>query len=214
MAKPGGAPPTAQQFEAYQQMYDYFNRELFGGSLPSVLLNFSRLSRTYGFFAPERWRSSSGRAKTHEISLNPVHLMSRPAREVASTLVHEMVHLWQHEHGEPSRSGYHNKQWAEKMLAVGLHPSDTGEAGGKETGQHMSHYIEPGGPFDRAFARMPEAFLLPWRGVPEDESGRGGGGGGARNKIKYACPNGHGNVWGKPDLALICGVCTAPYEGQ
>lgn len=198
--------PTTQQFTAYQQMYDYFNRELFGGSLPAVLLNFSRRSRTYGFFAPERW--DSDRTKTHEISLNPVHLQDRPAREVASTLVHEMVHLWQHVHGEPSRTGYHNREWADKMLEVGLHPSDTGQPGGKETGQHMTHYIIDGGPFDQAFGRMPSDFLLPWRGVPEPTSGRGGG---AKNKSKYSCPNGHGNVWGKPEMSILCGVCGAAF---
>jgi hypothetical protein len=36
------------------------------------------------------------------------------------------------------------------MLAVGLIPSDTGKPGGKQTGQRMTHYIEPEGQFDRA----------------------------------------------------------------
>jgi hypothetical protein len=36
-----------------------------------------------------------------------------------------MVHLWQHHHGKPSRTGYHNKEWATMMKAVGLIPSDT-----------------------------------------------------------------------------------------
>ena len=65
-----------------------------------------------------------------------------------------MVHLWQHHFGKPSRAGYHNKEWAEKMHAVGLHPSDTGQPGGKETGQQMTHYIAPGGPFQAAFADL------------------------------------------------------------
>jgi hypothetical protein len=32
------------------------------------------------------------------------------------------------------------------MKEIGLHPSATGEPGGKETGKHMSHYIVSGGP--------------------------------------------------------------------
>jgi hypothetical protein len=48
--------------------------------------------RQGGFFAPERWEK--GNAVKHEISLNPSHLRSRKPIEVASTLVHEMVHLF------------------------------------------------------------------------------------------------------------------------
>src|SRR4051812_47129509 len=90
--------PTRAQFDAYQGMYDFFNRVLFAGELAPVLLNFSRASKTLGFFAPERWENA-GAEVTHEISLNPAHLKSRPPREVASTLVHEMVHAWQQGHG-------------------------------------------------------------------------------------------------------------------
>ena len=32
-----------------------------------------------------------------------------------------------------------------------------------------------------------------------------------KTKVKYSCPNCNLNVWGKPDLALICGVCGAAY---
>ena len=61
-----------------------------------------------------------------------------------------MVHLWQHIFGKPSRGRYHNVQWAKKMKEIGLYPSDTGEAGGKETGDKVSHYIINDGRFDVA----------------------------------------------------------------
>jgi hypothetical protein len=62
-----------------------------------------------------------------------------------------MVHLEQHHFGKASRNGYHNKQWAAWMERIGLMPSNTGEPGGKRTGQRMSHYILPDGAFARAF---------------------------------------------------------------
>src|SRR4051794_7767060 len=90
----GAAGPTGEQFAAYQAMAHYFNEELFGGALPSVLLNFGRRGRrTKGFFAPDRWQK--GGAMTHEISLNPQHLAERSPQEIAATLVHELCHLWQ-----------------------------------------------------------------------------------------------------------------------
>jgi hypothetical protein len=199
--------PTPQQSFSYQAMYDYFNAELFGGELPPVLLNFSRHSpRTLGFFAPQRWESASGTETTHEISLNPAHLKTRSPADVAATLVHEMVHLWQQEFGSPSRSGYHNHQWAAKMEDVGLIPSNTGAPGGKKVGQSMSHYIQDGGRFLQAFERMPKAFLLPWVALPEG-GGKGPAKPRAKSKVKYTCLNCSLNVWGKPGLSVGCLEC-------
>jgi hypothetical protein len=108
------------------------NVPLFGGALHRVFLNFSHRAKSLGFFAPERWES--GDQVTHEISLNPSHLRRGSAREIASTLVHEMVYLWQYEHGRPKRAGYHDGQWA-------LVPSSTGGPGGRRVGYKMSHYF-------------------------------------------------------------------------
>jgi len=42
------------------------------------------------------------------------------------------------------------KARAAKMKGNGLQPSSTGMVGGKETGQHMDHYIIPGGAFEQS----------------------------------------------------------------
>ena len=55
-AREGTRSPTKAQFTAYEQMFGFFNRRLFGGVLPACLLNFSRKEKTYGFFAPQRWQ--------------------------------------------------------------------------------------------------------------------------------------------------------------
>ena len=96
----------------------------------------------------------------HEISLTP-NIFALTPKGIFSGLVHEMVHLWQFEYGKPSRNGYHNKEWAWKMKEVGMIPSHTGKAGGKETGEKMSHYIERGGRFEKAFMEMPKEYILP-----------------------------------------------------
>jgi predicted SprT family Zn-dependent metalloprotease len=205
--KRDAATPTRQQFAAYEQMFAYFNGRLFGGELPACLLNFSRRSKTYGFFAPSRWER--GRDVRHEISLNPSTLKSRKPIEVASTLVHEMVHLWQQEHGTPSRTGYHNHEWAAKMDAVGLVPSSTALPGGARVGQKVSHYVAKGGPFEQAFRAMPKELTLPWAcDEPEDVRLKKA----AKNKVKYTCPGCGANVWGKPELAISCDECEERFE--
>ena len=218
--------PTEEQFNALNGAYKYFNRVLFKGKLPSCMLNFSRKKNTHGFLAPERWRRVNSKTHNiHEISLTPTTLYRKPV-EIFSTLVHEQAHLWQWEFGSPSRNGYHNKEWANKMIEVGLIPSDTGKVGGKQTGQQMTHYIEKGGRYEKAFSKMPKEYTLPFTSLEGDlmKSLLKGVDGKSkpstklkklrplsRKKTKYTCPNCKSNVWGKPNLNLICGTCDKKY---
>jgi predicted SprT family Zn-dependent metalloprotease len=214
--------PTNAQFDAYRAMWTYFNTELFGGTLGHVILNFSRRARSLGFFAPERW--TDGNQTTHEISLNPTYLTRANAKDSASTLVHEMAHLWRYEQPEKPRGGYHDTEWADKMVEIGLMPSDTAAPGGARTGYKMSHYIIPGGRFERAFDAMPAACQLPWTiGIDEDAlAGKKGTQAkkeakekeeekakqAARKvKVKYSCPCCAANVWGKAGMNVRCGEC-------
>lgn len=205
--KGGKADPTTEQFTAYQAMYAYFNRVLFAGQLAPVILNFSRASaRTLGFFAPKRW--GRGADSTHEISLCPSYLALRPPKETASTLVHEMAHAWQEEHGKPGRGRYHNQEWADKMKAIGLQPTATGELGGPETGDSMTHVIVKGGPFDRAYDAMPKDCQLPWTSFDREKSKTKR----KPSKVKFTCATCGCNAWGKPTLSLMCGDCEEQME--
>lgn len=204
------ATPTGAQFKAYEGLFGYFNRKLFAGELPACILNFSRANRAFGFFAPERWEHNASGAKgTHEISINPTTLKTRRPIEVASTLAHEMCHLWQHTKGKPSRSGYHNREWAGKMEMIGLQPTSDGTPTGARVGQHMTHLIVPGGRFELAFKELPPELLLPWSCSPEPTASKAPA---ARNKVKYSCDGCDANVWGKPGLSINCGDCEEPFR--
>jgi len=145
------AGPTIKTYNALTTAYDFFNKRLFAGELPSCLITMQRKAKSYGYFAGDRFGSEDGSEITDEIALNPSHFKDRTLEETLSTLAHEMVHLWQHHKGKPSRGCYHNKEWAGKMHAIGLIPSSTGAPGGKETGQQVTHYIEDTGKFQRVF---------------------------------------------------------------
>jgi hypothetical protein len=194
--------PTAEQWEAYQHAWGWFNEWLYGGGLDPCILNFSRKShRTMGFFAPDRWMKNQ--SSVPEISLNPDHL-HRPLVKTMSTLVHEMAHQWQSQSGTPSRNGYHNKEWGLKMKEVGLYPSNTGQPGGRETGQQVTHYVVAGGPFEVAFDKMPEQYGIPW------SSGTPGVKPAAKkneSKVRFSCPGCGANAWGKPGLLIMCQPC-------
>lgn len=207
---PATAKPTLEQFKKYQAAYDYFNRALFANRLAPCLLVFRDGKKkkncvVLGHFAPHRW--SKGDETCHEISLNP-ETLHRDFEDTMSTLVHEMAHQLQQDHGTPPRAAYHDREWAKMMCEVGLIPSDTGEVGGKMTGQRMTHYIEKGGRFAQAFKTMPDEIKLPWTagggmlGPKKPKEPK------SRNKVKYTCAGGCDiNVWGKPGLKIVCGEC-------
>lgn len=212
--------PTKEQFIAYQKMYDYFNDNLFGSLLPGVMLNFSREGRnTAGFVAPIKW--IQGKNFIHELSITPT-ILSKSRKYVIQTLVHEMCHIWQIEFGSPSRLGYHNKEWADKMESLGLMPSNTGKQGGKRTGQKMSDYLIEGGKTNYYFKKMPENYWFP---ITESDPNKRimmltGNDNIKINPIqkkrkkKYTCPRCNSNVWGKPNMTIICGCCMVPFLEQ
>jgi hypothetical protein len=199
--------PTAETYGALETAYNFFNDRLFGGRLMPCLFVMQRgKSNRNGHFHAEIWQSQKVEGyAADEMSINPNTLQSRSITDLLSTLVHEMTHLEQHHSGEPSRNGYHNKEWGKLMDAVGLTPSNTGEPGGKRTGQQMTHYIEDGGPFDQACSELLETgFLIPWLSVdttPEPKERK------ASTRTKFTCQGCNANAWGKPELIIHCGPC-------
>jgi ribosomal protein S27AE len=203
---------TPAQYRTFQEAYDFFNVELFGGGLPHVLVTLQRHANAKGYFAPERFTGRVDDAAAHELALNPDQFTGRTDDLILSTLVHEMAHVWQYSHGTPPRRSYHDRQWAAKMREIGLQPTSTGEPGGQETGQSITHYILAGGAYAQAYARLKAVgFQLHW------ESAREGGPAQAKkkaSKTKFTCPQCGQNAWAKPDAVLICGECHEDREGD
>jgi hypothetical protein len=154
---------TGELYPELQLAYDYFNQTLFEGVLPPCLITLDRTKRALGYFSSYRYVSLDG-ALTHQIAMNPAYFSARGVEDTLSTLVHEQVHLWQAEHGKSGRRGYHNAEWGQKMVSLGLIPSSTGRPGGKRTGESVSHYVVDGGPFHVACMALitKDAFRLTW----------------------------------------------------
>ena len=213
--------PTKETYDVLQKAYEVFNKALFSSELPNCLITLQRRKRSYGYFCGNRFAREDGQL-TDEIALNPSHFRERPVQEILATLAHEMVHLWQHHFGKAGRGRYHNKQWAEKMKKIGLQPTDTGEEGGKETGDQVHHFIIPSGKFERSVKRLLErGFVLAWMEQPrasessseeknkeksrESKSGK---------RVKYICSHGECELaaWAKHDARLICADHMSPME--
>ena len=196
--------PTSLTYTRLDKAYDYFNDKLFDKQLPSCLITMQRKSKAYGYFCGDRFANhENAKEITDEIALNPSYFAECSAESILSTLVHEMVHLWQHHFGKRPTRCYHDRQWSAKMKAVGLHPSDTGEFGGKETGSKMSHYIIENGLFYTACASFIEThgtvFYQDTMTVVTANKSTG--------RIKFSCDGCGLNAWAKPTAVLFCGEC-------
>ncbi len=89
------------------------NRERFDGALGTVAIRVSRRMRSrLGHYSP-------GRADAPEIAIGRRHARRDGWASVVDTLVHEMVHQWQHETGRPVA---HDRAFREKARAVGIEP--------------------------------------------------------------------------------------------
>jgi Uncharacterized protein conserved in bacteria len=200
-----------QEYQTLDGAYKFFNKKLFASALPECLIVMQRKGkRNLGYFHPDRFTHRFEKDKrTDEISLNPDNFIDRTDQDILSTLAHEMVHVWQQHFDEPPRGGYHDKRWGRKMEQVGLMPSNTGEPGGKRTGQQMHHYIILDGPFDKACKEfLASGKKLHWNSFPIATAST------PRSKSKFTCPSCGQNAWAKPTAKLICGICEVAMIGD
>jgi len=133
---------TTTEYISFQVAFEWFNKKVFAdATLPNVLITLQRKAWSKGYFSADRFSGRNVNATVHELAVNFDVFPERTDEEISSTLVHEMCHLWQTTHGKSPRSGYHDVRWGQKLESVGLIPSSTGDAGGKRTGQRVTHFI-------------------------------------------------------------------------
>lgn len=235
-----GILPTREMYSELQKAFDHFNVHLFGGVIPQCLITLQRKKSTQSYFLIERFTNRDG-IKVDEIALNPSYFAVQTLEDSMRDLVHEMAHIHQHHFGKPGRSRYHNDEWAQTMMSIGLIPSETGRPGGKKTGDKMDDYADPNGAFKKACNQLlTKDFTLSWldrfpvsikqlahtlHQLPEETVA-------AMTEeelsnlsihldedtqkkpstICYSCPLCVMKVWGKPNLHVICGACSVTLQ--
>jgi len=151
-----------ETYKVFEEAYAFLNTRLFEGTLPKCLITFQRQSRLMGYVSFGRWKNKQNNS-VDELAINPEYFANFPLEEILQTLCHEMVHVWQAHFGTPTRNGYHNHQWSQKMKSIGLMPSSTGRPGGQVVGQRMLDYVIEGAPFEQAVKGLiQKGFELIW----------------------------------------------------
>lgn len=192
--------PIVENAKSYNLAFDHLNKVVWGGKLKAPMLLLTRDSRIVGgHFAAKKWTDEDG-TLIHEIAVNANCVADQDPMTIFGILAHEMAHLWQQDHGSPTRGGYHNEEWMAEARRIGL----TIEGGG----QRVSTEIEPGGLVEKAIASMPEEAVFPWmsaeavNGEPKNDDKPKGKSG---IRSRYTCPVCGLNAWAKPGVTIICG---------
>lgn len=207
----GNNARDTREYKALQTAYAFFNKKFFSGELPEVFFLFDyHVKRVGGFFAPEKMIYDKDTEATHVVCLNPDYLY-RDVVEVFGTLIHEMCHVAEY-HGKEKKPSctrnYHSKVWQDLMTSCFL----IGEVNATRTSG--STII----PEDGKFKAVVEEYLVSyeWLTVKSSDAikidpvkvkkAK------AKNKVKYTCHSCGSNVWGKPNLAILCKPCGEEYE--
>jgi len=126
-----GLPDIYRVLAGYQVTADWTHRELvvvlqqwayrfidtFELKIPMPPLSIDWLrAHVLGHFRP----GHNGFGLEGEVAINARHLPQREPWQVLGTLLHELLHAWQQEHGKPGKPPYHNKQFREKAHGLGL----------------------------------------------------------------------------------------------
>lgn len=213
--------PTSIQSEAMSKVFAYLNEKLFEDKLPAPMIVFTRNPKIMGgYYAHKKWFSAEDGSGVDEIAINANTMVEGDEIQLLQVLVHELVHQWQQHFGEPGRGGYHNREWADKCLEIGLKPMAVDQPD-CETGDKIDTVLIKGGKAMIVLANMPEDISIPFYAevlgnpdpdtpqqkakdedkdtpVPQPKSGQ---------KIKYTCPGCGFNLWGKSGGRFMCMDC-------
>ena len=104
------------------KIFDLLNEEFFESALSRPTITIQSTPKAYGHFSlrDDTWISKNG--MSHEINIG-AGTLSRPIENVCATLLHEMVHYYNHIHGvqDCSRGNtYHNKRFKTAAEQRGL----------------------------------------------------------------------------------------------
>jgi len=104
------------------RIFDLLNEQYFESTLPRPTITIQSTPKAYGHFSlrEDTWISKNG--TSHEINVG-AGTLNRPIEFVVATLLHEMVHYYNHVNGiqDTSRGNtYHNKRFRDSAEARGL----------------------------------------------------------------------------------------------
>lgn len=215
---------TSRSAGYLEKMFRQLNADSFGGELEEPIITIQTTPGTYGHVTVGKtWKQGKDGEWRHELNIS-ADWLNRPIENVVSTMIHEMVHLYNIAHGvqDCSRGGsYHNKKFRDEAEKHMIHIEKDEKYGWTVT--HPTEEL-----IDYIIAQGWEEFQM-CRGfgwIPTGGSGAKAGNGGqgltkppkgtqkpkGSNSRRYVCPSCGAIVRTTTDLEIICKPCGLDFE--
>ena len=194
--------------ERIESLFSKFNKEFYNGELikPIITVYPDHRKRALGWCTS--WKAWKETKKTksdgyYEINICAEHL-ERPFKEVAETLLHEMVHLYNIQIGvqDTSRSGtYHNKKYKEAAEKHGLNVEKVEKYGWTKTNlnEEAKKFVES----------LKETKFSLVRNEPMKITGNK-----KSSTRKYICPSCGCIVRATKEVNIICADCKETFKEE
>lgn len=212
--------PSEDIYGSLIKCFREINRVFFDNKLQEPVITLQRKGKAFGYFSGDRFIHGQHETLTDEIALNPAMQAGCSFKEIIATLAHECCHMWQFHWSDfecrrGTMRGYHDKEWGEKMISIGLMPSHTGEIEGRKTGRNMSHYIIKGGVFDKFVQKLiANGYDMQWQewvnllrktgGLDYIDDALLKSQKSNLSKTKFTCKTCNLNAWAKPSAKIAC----------
>lgn len=196
-----------------EKMFRALNEDFFAGELEEPIITIQSTPRAYGHVTVAKtWKRKD--EWRHELNLG-AETLDRPIENVAATMLHEMVHLYNLAHGvqDCSRGGmYHNKRFKEEAERRGLHIEHHDKYGWTITtpSDQLLEYILEQGWTEIHINRGGGWTPPPSTGGKAGNSGTGTGTTAGPKKSstrKYICPSCKQSIRATKTVNIICGDC-------
>lgn len=191
-----------------ENYFDFLNNLAFKGELerPVITISPDQTSGAYGWCSVNKiWNNGDDTNGYYEINLCSEHL-NRPINEVISTLLHEMVHLFNLTIAnvqDTSRNGYyHNTKFKKAAEDHGLNCEKTEKYGWSKTTLRDWVVDAISEHADEGFSLHRNIFANPAVGKASKKS----------SSRKYVCPTCGAIVRATKEVHIICGDCDCEFE--
>lgn len=202
-----------------EKMFRALNQDFFNGELEEPIITIQSTPRAYGHVTVSKiWRKKED--WRHELNIS-ADTLTRPIENVAATMLHEMVHLYNMANGiqDCSRNGtYHNKKFrdeAEKRGLVIEHDSKYGWTKTKPAERLLDYVLQQGWTDIEMNRGLDLSALLPPSTGQKDGDKNTPGNERPKAKSstrKYICPCCGQSVRATKVVNIICGNCKVTME--
>lgn len=181
------------------RMFDYFNQQLYNSELKTPIITIASKRNALGWCSVAKvWKDDS--QQYYEIGIT-AEFLNRTYDEIAETLMHEMVHLYNFQNDVKDCSGQiHNKKFKAEAERRFLVVSKMGRYGWAQT--DLSDFLKE---IISDFNKNESAFSI-YRTTKEKPKEP------PAKPFRYTCPKCEAKVSSKDEVSVICKVCNMDFE--